>query len=184
MGFLFECNGPLTQPAGDCFRLFLLSRKAIIAIIRLPKDISKANIPMKIEIISYAVIGATSFLMYSGEPVLQSLGGCHSCRECFPKIYFTMRTYVLQSTGSFSFFLITIMKNYFPYKYVISECFAFWLSFPICLSSFENREKTKGKRLIELWVKSRKIKSRNAGIVKSWHFCLCFALFYFRPDSE
>jgi len=52
-------------------RFFLLSRKAIIATIRLPKDINKANIPMKIEIISYAVIGATSFLMYSGEPVLQ-----------------------------------------------------------------------------------------------------------------
>ena len=34
------------------FRLFLLSRKAIIATIKLPKDINKANIPMKIEIIS------------------------------------------------------------------------------------------------------------------------------------
>ena len=33
------------------------------------KDISKANIPMKIEIISYAVMGATSFPMYYGKPV-------------------------------------------------------------------------------------------------------------------
>ena len=39
--------------------------------IKLPKDISNANIPIKIEIISYAVMGATSFPMYSGEPVLQ-----------------------------------------------------------------------------------------------------------------
>ena len=34
------------------FRLFLLSRKASNATIKLPKDISKANIPMKIEMIS------------------------------------------------------------------------------------------------------------------------------------
>ena len=51
------------------FRLFLLSRKALIATIKLPKDISNANIPIKIEIISYAVMGATSFPMYSGKPV-------------------------------------------------------------------------------------------------------------------
>lgn len=34
------------------FRLFLLSRKASNATIKLPKDINNANIPMKIEIIS------------------------------------------------------------------------------------------------------------------------------------
>ena len=34
------------------FRLFLLSRKASNATIKLPKDISNANIPMKIEMIS------------------------------------------------------------------------------------------------------------------------------------
>nr|DAX31450.1 MAG TPA: hypothetical protein [Caudoviricetes sp.] len=34
------------------FRLFLLSRKASNAITKLPKDISRANIPMKIEMIS------------------------------------------------------------------------------------------------------------------------------------
>ena len=57
------------------FLRFLLSRKARIATIKLPKEISKAKIPMKIEIISYAVMGATSFPMYSDEPVLLSLGG-------------------------------------------------------------------------------------------------------------
>ena len=50
------------------FRLFLLSRKASNAITKLPKAISKANIPMKIEMISKAVICATSPLMYSGKP--------------------------------------------------------------------------------------------------------------------
>ena len=34
------------------FRLFLLSRKASNATIKLPKDINNANIPMKIEMIS------------------------------------------------------------------------------------------------------------------------------------
>ena len=77
-------------------RLFLLSRKAIIATIKLPKDISKAKIPMKIVMISYAVMGATSFPMYSGKPVLQIPGGYHSCHECFPIDYFNIRTYVFQ----------------------------------------------------------------------------------------
>jgi len=44
--------------------LFLLSRKASNATIKLPKDISNANIPMKIEMISKAVIGATSLPTY------------------------------------------------------------------------------------------------------------------------
>ena len=44
--------------------LFSLSRKASNATIKLPKDISNANIPMKIEMISKAVIGATSLPTY------------------------------------------------------------------------------------------------------------------------
>jgi len=56
------------------FRLFLLLRKASNAITKLPKAISRANIPMKIEMISKAVICATSLLMYSGKPVIK-------CRE-------------------------------------------------------------------------------------------------------
>ena len=50
--------------------LFLLSRKASNAIIKQPKDVSKANIPIKIERISKAVICATSLPMYSGKPVI------------------------------------------------------------------------------------------------------------------
>ena len=46
------------------FRSFLLSRKASNAINKLPKDISKANTPIKTEMISNAVIYATSFPMY------------------------------------------------------------------------------------------------------------------------
>ena len=46
------------------FRSFLLSRKASNAINKLPKDISKANTPIKTEMISNAVIYVTSFPMY------------------------------------------------------------------------------------------------------------------------
>nr|DAH48487.1 MAG TPA: hypothetical protein [Caudoviricetes sp.] len=42
----------LRQSRHFYLRLFLLSRKASNANIKLPKDISKANIPMKIETIS------------------------------------------------------------------------------------------------------------------------------------
>ena len=72
LNVLMDTAYPVDQTGWAFYlRLFLLSRKAIIATIKLPKDISRANIPMKIEIISYAVMGATSFPMYSGEPVLQ-----------------------------------------------------------------------------------------------------------------
>ena len=59
------------------FRLFLLSRKASNAITKLPKAISKANIPMKIEMISKAVICATSLLMYSGKPGMKFREAVH-----------------------------------------------------------------------------------------------------------
>ena len=81
---------PYCWPTGWAFylRLFLLSRKAITATSRLPKDINSANIPVKIDIISYAVIDDTSFPMYSPKGVT-SPGGGHSCHECFPVVYFT-----------------------------------------------------------------------------------------------
>ena len=44
------------------FRLFLLSRKAITATSKLPKDIINANIPIKIDRTSYAVIDAVIFI--------------------------------------------------------------------------------------------------------------------------
>ena len=52
-----ECSGLFQEKKeqekiGTYFRLFLLSRKASNATIKLPKDISNANIPMKIEMIS------------------------------------------------------------------------------------------------------------------------------------
>ena len=46
--------------------------------IKPPKEISKANIPKKIIMISYAVIYVTSLPMYSGKPVIGS-GGYHPC---------------------------------------------------------------------------------------------------------
>ena len=52
-----------------CLLFFSLSRKASNAMSKLPKDISKANIPKKIEIISKVVISATSLPMYSSKLV-------------------------------------------------------------------------------------------------------------------
>ena len=73
------------------FRLFLLSRKASNATIKLPKDISNANIPMKIEMISKAVIGATSLPMYSGTPVFINSGGYHPVMGTFRRCIVTRR---------------------------------------------------------------------------------------------
>lgn len=73
------------------FRLFLLSRKASNATIKLPKEISNANIPMKIEMISKAVIGATSLPMYSGTPVFINSGGYHPVMGTFRRCIVTRR---------------------------------------------------------------------------------------------
>jgi hypothetical protein len=51
------------------FRLFLLSRKASNATIKLPKDISKANIPMKIEMISIFQTTVPQFKSLHGRKV-------------------------------------------------------------------------------------------------------------------
>ena len=71
--------------------LFLLSRKASNATIKLPKDISNANIPMKIDMISKAVIGATSLPMYSGTPVFINSGGYHPIMGTFRRCIVTRR---------------------------------------------------------------------------------------------
>ncbi len=61
------------------------------ATIKLPKDISNANIPMKIEMISKAVIGATSLPMYSGTPVFINSGGYHPVMGTFRRCIVTRR---------------------------------------------------------------------------------------------
>lgn len=61
--------------------LFLLLRKASNAITKLPKAISKANIPMKIEIISKAVISATSSYVF--RQAGDKSGGYHSVMGAF-----------------------------------------------------------------------------------------------------
>ena len=48
-----------------------------------PKEISKAKIPRKTIIISYAVIYATSLPMYSGKPVFINSGGYHPVMGTF-----------------------------------------------------------------------------------------------------
>ena len=88
------------------FRLFLLSRKAINATIRLPKDISKANIPIKIETISYAVMGVTSFPLYSGIPVLQFREAVTPVVSAFLSLFY--HTYFLISIYIRTFTIVTV----------------------------------------------------------------------------
>ena len=59
------------------FFLFLLSRKARNATVRLPKVANSVSIPMNIEIISNAVISRTSLPMYSRLAGIIGSGGCH-----------------------------------------------------------------------------------------------------------
>ena len=70
------------------FRLFLLSRKASNATIKLPKVNNKVKIPRKIVMISYAVMSATSLPMYSGKPVFKA-GRLPPCHGCFLKTILT-----------------------------------------------------------------------------------------------
>lgn len=65
------------------FFLFLLSRKARNATIKLPKDINKPIIPMNIIIISAAVISRTSLPMYSWQARFW-LGRLPPCHGYFP----------------------------------------------------------------------------------------------------
>ena len=65
------------------FLLLLLSRKASNAINKLPKDINKANISIKTEIVSNAVIYATSLLMYFGHTDIINTGGYHPVMGTF-----------------------------------------------------------------------------------------------------
>ena len=65
------------------FRSFLLSRKASNAINKLPKDISNAIIPIKTEMISNAVIYATSLPMYFGYADIINTGGYHPVMGTF-----------------------------------------------------------------------------------------------------
>ena len=88
------------------FRLFLLSRKASNAITKLPKAISKANIPMKIEMISKAVICATSPLMYSGEPGMKFWEVYHLATRLFLS---DILPYSLVCDNSLSIFIYTAL---------------------------------------------------------------------------
>ena len=68
------------------FRSFLLSRKASNAINKLPKDISNANTPIKIEMISNAVIYVTSSPMYFRFTDFISSGGYHPVMGAFHSV--------------------------------------------------------------------------------------------------
>ncbi|KEZ89452.1 hypothetical protein IO98_15905 [Lacrimispora celerecrescens] len=66
---MLKCPYDTAYPVGRqgghfYFLLFLLSRKARNATIKLPKDINKANISMKIVMTSYAVVSAFLNLFY------------------------------------------------------------------------------------------------------------------------
>jgi len=75
------------------FRSFLLSRKASNAINKLPKDISRANTPIKTEMISNAVIYATSLPMYFGYADIINTGGYHPVMDTF---HFNIVSFLIQ----------------------------------------------------------------------------------------
>ena len=122
--------------------LFSLSRKASNAITRLPKTHNNVNMPRKIERISKAVIGATSFPMYSGKPVIgvgrlplrsasvgvkqASTGRLTPCHGYFPMAFAMLLIYHFSCHNS------TILVNSFVliFSYFPTVCYAF-LSFTI-----------------------------------------------------
>ena len=107
------------------FRLFLLSRKVSNAMMKPPKEISKAKIPRKTIIISYAVIYATSLPMYSGKPVI-CVGRLPPCHGYFPMAFAMLLIYHFSCHNS------TIFVNSFVliFSYFLTVCYAF-LSFTI-----------------------------------------------------
>ena len=74
------------------FFLFLLSRKARNAIIKLPKAANIVSMPMKIEIISNAVTSRTSLPMYSWQARAIGPGGSHPVMGLFPVTFATFTT--------------------------------------------------------------------------------------------
>ncbi len=104
------------------FRLFLLSRKASNAITKLPKAISKANMPMKIERISKAVICATSPPTYYVRfvfPVNRSLsvGRLPPCHGYFPMAFATLIIYHYSRHSSTNFY-----NSFSSFRLVIPCC--------------------------------------------------------------
>ena len=85
------------------FRLFLLSRKASNAINKLPKDISKANTPIKTEIISNAVICATSLPMYFRFTDFISSGGYHPVMDTFHFIIVSFLIHIINQISNLIF---------------------------------------------------------------------------------
>ena len=83
----------LADRIGIFIRSFLLSRKASNAINKLPKDISNANTPIKIEMISNAVIYVTSSPMYFRFTDFISSGGYHPVMGTF---HFVIVSFLIQ----------------------------------------------------------------------------------------
>ncbi len=107
------------------FRLFLLSRKASNAITKLPKAISNANIPMKIEMISKAVICATSLLMYSGEPGMKFWEATTLQHDCSSLPFYHILSFVTIPYQILSTLLYVMCK---PSKYLFLLLLLFELS--------------------------------------------------------
>ena len=102
------------------FRLFLLSRKVSNAMMKPPKEISKAKIPRKTIIISYAVIYATSLPMYSGKPVI-GVGRLPPCHGYFPMAYAMQLIYHFFRHNS----TIFVNSSALILSYFFDVCFAF-----------------------------------------------------------
>ena len=95
------------------FRSFLLSRKASNAINKLPKDISKAIIPIKTDMISNAVIYATSLPMYFGYTDIINTGGYHPVMGTFCADIVSLLILIINIISN------QFLKNFFTYPRMI-----------------------------------------------------------------
>ncbi len=111
--------------------LFSLSRKVSNAITRLPKAHNNVNMLMKIEIISKAVIHATSLLMYSGKPVIQYWEAAPPCHGYFPMAYAMQIIYHFFCHNSIFFvksfviriiFAVTTLTQRLIYAFYLMQC--------------------------------------------------------------
>lgn len=102
---------PWSQQDGHFYlRLFLLSRKASNATIKLPKVNNKVKIPMKIEITSNAVI-VTHLPSYVFQQAGHFLGGCHPCRR-----FHVSNSTIIRQQLQREMFVVRTVNNNMYYK--------------------------------------------------------------------
>ena len=115
------------------FFLFLLSRKARNAIIKLPKAANSVSMPMKIEIISNAVISRTSLPMYSWQARTIGSRGSHPVMGLFPVAFatFTIIPFIAWKFNQYLRLLVVFLHQ-LPREFCKYSCYrsySWWYTF-------------------------------------------------------